>query len=44
MPNSVIYQTLFPIKKGFDTSRLGLGQNFGLNVKTQEDLLPPAQM
>lgn len=42
MPNSVIYQTLFPIKKGFDTARLGLGQNLNSKVKTLEDLLPLA--
>jgi len=48
MPNSVIYQTLFPIKNSFDTGRLGLGQTLVQNGKKEghkhEDLLPPAQM
>jgi len=33
MPNSVIYQTLFPIKNSFDTDRLGLGQTLVQNGK-----------
>jgi len=33
MPNSVIYQTLFPIKNSFDTGRLGLGQTLVQNGK-----------